>query len=133
MKKLLLSLSILTLFFFVVLPIDDAEARRGCCSWHGGVCSYQCPGGGTGYRCCDGTSLSAKCAPYYPSCYTKPAPKYEPPISKYEPPAPKESSPAPEKFTAEVSKEGNGGSIWWWIIGIGAVGYLCYALGKRKK
>lgn len=37
-----------------------AEARSGCCSWHGGVC---------GCQCCDGTPLSAKCAPYYPWCY----------------------------------------------------------------
>ncbi len=36
-----------------------ANARSGCCSHHGGVC---------GCSCCDGTSLSATCAPYYPSC-----------------------------------------------------------------
>ena len=126
MKKLLLSLSILVLFLFVVLPTDDAEARQGCCSWHGGVC---------GCRCCDGTPLSAKCAPYYPSCYTKPAPKYEPPIPKYEPPAPKESQLTPEKFTAEIPKgdDDDGSSIWWWIIGIGVVGYIIYAFSKRKK
>ncbi|MEW6606064.1 MAG: hypothetical protein AB1414_01250 [bacterium] len=40
------------LFYFV-------EARQGCCSWHGGVC---------GCQCCNGTPLSAKCAPYYPWC-----------------------------------------------------------------
>ena len=39
--------------------VNDVNARQGCCSHHGGVC---------GCRCCDGTSLSAKCAPYYPSC-----------------------------------------------------------------
>jgi len=38
MKKLLILLSIITLLFFIVLPIDDVEAKRGCCSWHGGVC-----------------------------------------------------------------------------------------------
>lgn len=38
---------------------SDAEARRGCCSHHQGVC---------GCSCCDGTPLSDKCAPYYPSC-----------------------------------------------------------------
>lgn len=37
----------------------SAEAQSGCCSYHSGVC---------GCRCCDGTSLSAKCAPNYPSC-----------------------------------------------------------------
>jgi hypothetical protein len=45
------------------LSIDNIEARSGCCSSHGGVC---------GCRCCDGTSLSAKCAPYYPSCTNNP-------------------------------------------------------------
>ena len=37
----------------VLFPLSHtAEARRGCCSHHGGVCSNQC---------CDGTQLSAKC------------------------------------------------------------------------
>ncbi|MFA4833561.1 MAG: hypothetical protein WC619_01790 [Patescibacteria group bacterium] len=43
---------------FLVTPLF-VYARSGCCSWHGGVC---------GCRCCDGTSLSATCAPYYPGC-----------------------------------------------------------------
>jgi len=115
MKKLLISLSILALFLFVMLPADDVEARQGCCSWHGGVC---------GCRCCDGTPLSAKCAPYYPQCSTKSIPKYEPPAPKYD-------FPTSEKFTAEIPKE-NGGSGWWWIIGIGVVGYIIYAFSKRK-
>ena len=34
-------------------------AHSGCCSYHGGVC---------GCGCCDGSSLSATCAPYYPGC-----------------------------------------------------------------
>ena len=50
---------IVILFVVISFCASQAEARRGCCSWHGGVC---------GCRCCDGTSLSAKCAPYYPSC-----------------------------------------------------------------
>lgn len=37
-----------------------AQARSGCCSHHGGVCGCGC--------CCDGSGLSAKCAPYYPKC-----------------------------------------------------------------
>ncbi len=37
----------------ILFPLSQvAEARRGCCSHHGGVCSNQC---------CDGTQLSAKC------------------------------------------------------------------------
>lgn len=57
--------------------IPEASARSGCCSHHGGVC---------GCGCCDGSGLSAKCAPYYPECsggstyqyqYT-PTPTYKP-------------------------------------------------------
>ncbi len=40
-----------------------SEARQGCCSRHGGVC---------GCGCCDGTGLSATCAPYYPECNSAP-------------------------------------------------------------
>ena len=58
---------------------SQAEARRGCCSHHGGVCTYNCPDGiNIGYCCCDGSSLSAKCAPYYSSC--PPASKFKPAI-----------------------------------------------------
>jgi len=56
MKKLLLVCAVAVFFFF---SGSLADARRGCCSHHGGVC---------GCLCCDGTSLSAKCSPYYPSC-----------------------------------------------------------------
>jgi len=43
----------------LLVSVGVAEARSGCCSWHGGVC---------GCGCCDGTPLSATCAPYYPGC-----------------------------------------------------------------
>jgi len=49
---------ILLILFSFVMTIT-AEAHQGCCSWHGGVC---------GCQCCDGSSLSDKCAPYYPEC-----------------------------------------------------------------
>jgi micrococcal nuclease len=56
-QKLSISLS---LFFIVLFLIPNIpEARRGCCSHHGGVC---------GCQCCDGSPLSAKCALYYPNC-----------------------------------------------------------------
>ncbi|MFH0772940.1 MAG: hypothetical protein V1922_01365 [bacterium] len=49
-----------TFVFFILLFLPlTIDARSGCCSWHGGVC---------GCRCCDGTPLSATCAPYYPGC-----------------------------------------------------------------
>lgn len=46
-------------FSFFLLTFSSVSARQGCCSHHGGVC---------GCGCCDGSSLSAKCAPYYPEC-----------------------------------------------------------------
>ncbi len=86
MKKLLIFLSILTLLFFTLFPIEDVEARRGCCSWHGGVCSVRCCDGSIGYRCCDKTPLSSKCAPYYPQCGVC-----------QQPPSEKEKSPSPSE------------------------------------
>lgn len=44
--------------FSLIFPIQ-LLARSGCCSYHGGVC---------GCGCCDGSSLSSTCAPYYPGC-----------------------------------------------------------------
>lgn len=58
MKHWVKTLFVFLFFFFIFLP-KNTEARSGCCSHHGGVC---------GCRCCDGSSLSATCAPYYPSC-----------------------------------------------------------------
>ena len=61
---------IYVLFLSLSYYLPSAEARKGCCSHHGGVC---------GCRCCDGSPLSAKCSPYYPSCgdedesYAKPS------------------------------------------------------------
>lgn len=51
----------LFIFFllFLIFPVKNILARSGCCSHHGGVC---------GCGCCDGTSLSSTCAPYYPEC-----------------------------------------------------------------
>jgi len=58
MKLWVKILSVFFLIFLVFLP-KRIEARSGCCSHHGGVC---------GCGCCDGSSLSSTCAPYYPSC-----------------------------------------------------------------
>src|SRR5258708_5301077 len=60
-----LVLSILVSF---LLSSNEIFARSGCCSHHGGVC---------GCGCCDGTSLSDTCAPYYPECYQV-VPTYDP-------------------------------------------------------
>jgi len=66
-------ISLFNLLFIVLAVslvfVSRAEARSGCCSHHGGVCTYKCSDGvNVGYYCCDGTSLSSTCAPYYPSC-----------------------------------------------------------------
>jgi LPXTG-motif cell wall-anchored protein len=57
MKKFLFVVAVI--FFSSFFAFNNTEARSGCCSHHGGVC---------GCGCCDGSSLSATCAPYYPSC-----------------------------------------------------------------
>lgn len=56
MKIVIVFLFTLVLSMIFVTHVD---ARSGCCSHHGGVC---------GCGCCDGTSLSQTCAPYYPEC-----------------------------------------------------------------
>ncbi|MCK5474336.1 MAG: hypothetical protein KAI53_02935 [Candidatus Aenigmarchaeota archaeon] len=43
---------LVTVSLIFVFTSNDAEARRGCCSHHGGVC---------GHACCDGSPLSSKC------------------------------------------------------------------------
>ncbi len=63
---------LILLFIFLVASfvfVSSVEARSGCCSHHGGVCTYTCPDGiNFGHYCCDGTSLSSTCAPYYSNC-----------------------------------------------------------------
>jgi hypothetical protein len=59
MKKIRISLFLIFLSFIFVFSVFNVEARSGCCSHHGGVC---------GCGCCDGSPLSATCAPYYPEC-----------------------------------------------------------------
>lgn len=71
MKKLVFISLLAVLFFFVTF--SEIEARSGCCSHHGGVC---------GCGCCDGTSLSTTCAPYYPEC-SRPA--YTAPVATKKP------------------------------------------------
>jgi len=57
MKKFLPGFGLILLALLVSPELSSA--RQGCCSSHGGVC---------GCSCCDGTSLSATCRPYYPEC-----------------------------------------------------------------
>jgi hypothetical protein len=119
---------ILILLVFIFLPFFMADARSGCCSHHGGVC---------GCHCCDGTSLSATCAPYYPQCSTsKPSTQQsttKPSITPQNTVIPQANNPIGSNLLAEVPKENSGNSAWWWVIGIGFVGYLFYNFIKRKK
>ncbi len=95
------------LFFLFSLFIftQPADARSGCCSHHGGVC---------GCGCCDGTGLSATCAPYYPECsggarpapVATSAPKVIQPVSSPRPKATVKPKivPSPRPTTAASSK-----------------------------
>lgn len=152
-----ISTIIIILFILSFILSPSIEARSGCCSWHGGVCTYQCPDGiNMGYKCCDGTSLSVKCAPYYSKCppYTskpKSEPKPEPKPEQQPEPEPKSeaspvkdtSQPKPDSetslqksYTAAVSdtqqKEKSYSWIWW-IIGIMVIGGIAYNYGKKRK
>lgn len=143
MKKI-----IITIFILILSPLA-VSAHSGCCSHHGGVC---------GCGCCDGSGLSATCAPYYPECNNDYQPVETPisdpavqtPVNDQTPPAPAEtptpatpdapiltatidqtSSPANSNSApAETSQSGNG---WEWFFGgVAACGVL-YAIGKSKK
>ena len=59
MKNWIKAIFIFVVFSGTILFPKSIEARSGCCSHHKGVC---------GCGCCDGTPLSATCAPYYPNC-----------------------------------------------------------------
>lgn len=63
--KYLKLLFLLSFIVLLLIPISNVDARRGCCSWHGGVC-----GCGSNGRtiCCDGTySPTCTCGYYEPS------------------------------------------------------------------
>jgi len=103
MKKILF---ILIILLFTIPKV--VGARGGCCSHHGGVC---------GCSCCDGTGLSATCAPYYPGCN--------------------------EAKNITSKTESNAGfdfsdfiSTWWWALGLGGWTLGCWIkdrIDRRKK
>jgi len=140
MKKRYKNLLLLTLFlFFIVFPVLIAEARSGCCSHHGGVC---------GCRCCDGTSLSATCLPYYPQC-SSPKPTIKSPIIKPEPEPEPEPEPKAEPesiidsslktdfyptYTASIQDITSQSYNWiYWLIGIVIFGGIIWAFNRKKK
>lgn len=139
------SIFIPTVFLAVFLfSYSISEARSGCCSSHGGVC---------GCGCCDGTGLSATCAPYYPSCNSSQT--YTPPVKTYVAPvpatpktttAPTQTAPASTSPSAKTnaqpvivtdsSKKSNTSddNLLGTGIAIGAIGVggLAWYLNKKK-
>ena len=92
------SITLIFAMFFLTQMIT--LARSGCCSHHGGVC---------GCGCCDGSSLSATCAPYYPSCQstgntkkTKQTPK-----KKYIPSKPTSTTYSKSQYDTIISEKNN--------------------------
>lgn len=84
MKKFLL-ISIIAIFS---LNFSISEARSWCCSHHWWVC---------GCWCCDGSSLSETCAPYYPQC-SSPEPDYS---NNSNVPEPTSNTTVPNNSTTE--------------------------------
>ncbi|EKD53455.1 MAG: hypothetical protein ACD_61C00040G0007 [uncultured bacterium] len=94
----------LTSILILLISVTPAVARSGCCSHHGGVC---------GCGCCDGTSLSSTCAPYYPSCggsheapivTAAPTRVYTPAPTRIYTPAPTKT-PTPTKIITPTEEE----------------------------
>lgn len=82
-----------TVLLLLLFSSISSYARSGCCSHHGGVC---------GCGCCDGTALSATCAPYYSGCnsgYSKPSSAYIAQPSKPNCPANSTFNPATNTCT----------------------------------
>ncbi len=139
MKNILL-LCFLILASIIILPIK-VSARQGCCSSHGGVC---------GCSCCDGSALSATCAPYYPNCnqqpvYTQPTPTPAPPPAIQ----PEPTTPSTQKIETTVTTKtdssvkgintysetqtsrSSNSNDWIYILGGG--GLLIWLVTRKKK
>lgn len=129
-KKGLLFTIILGGLFVLSLRAFAHPGRTDAYGCH--TCRTNCPSWGLSYgeyHCHRAKALPQPEPPIksHREGYTEPAPEYESPTPEYK-------LPAPEKLTAEIPKEDSGGgTILWWIIGIGGVAYLFYKLGKRKK
>ena len=130
--KLWIKSLLLFIIIYLILPVHTL-ARSGCCSHHGGVC---------GCRCCDGSSLSATCAPYYPSCNSAPIIKRTYPtsiptrtptrivrpttISNY-------SSNNQNKTTTQTSDSDGSTTGGLLLAGAGYVGYKLLSKKKNRK
>lgn len=105
MRKLLPLLFIFLLLYFIY-SLNKVYAWPGCCSHHGGVC---------GCQCCDGTPLSAKCAPHYPQCNS-----YSVNILQA------------EKEFDNYNKLDHENNAWLWLIGGGLIGYIIHGFIKKE-
>jgi len=90
------------LLFILFLPLsllafnpNQATARRGCCSHHGGVGNCQCN---------DGTPLSPTCAPYYPQCKKS--------STSEKPNPPPSTQPTANAFSQKKTK----GSVFYCVV-----------------
>jgi hypothetical protein len=146
-KKIFVLFVLLFLFF---ARYSVVSARSGCCSHHGGVC---------GCGCCDGTSLSATCAPYYPSCSSNTSPIYILPtvvptrkptrIPTLVPTKVPTKSPTKSPATSinktsnstsfdsysdlELPENDQDGSSLSFLLGAGTIGTIIYLANKGKK
>jgi len=128
-KRFLILIALLLLLPFVV------DARQGCCSHHGGVC---------GCRCCDGSSLSSTCRPYYPSCNNpKPADTTGDTSLKRLNVAPAVETSLKRETTAPTinynqpaalseNSDWNGGYVWLGLVIVGSSIALGYYFKKKK-
>lgn len=114
----------LLISFFIIIPLAGF-ARSGCCSHHGGVC---------GCGCCDGTDLSATCAPYYPQCNRAPNIDYTPPVKYNIPSATDKTTNYNLPTSSDTSKkEQNDNSAIYGIGILGLGGAIAYYYFKKKK
>ena len=136
-------IKIIILFSFLFLVPLGVSATSGACSYHGGVC---------GCGCCDGTSLSATCAPYYPGCSSpspsriycgdnscngsetcSSCPRDCGPCSTTQQPDNTNPLDKTQGMVAGASTEKQSSNSWiWWILGIFGVGVVAYKIGKNK-
>ncbi len=134
MKKVF-SIFLLTLAITLVFALPlISDARSGCCSHHGGVC---------GCGCCDGTPLSATCAPYYPECNSPSSnSNYNPPVNSNVVPdnttpdvtQNQDSNSAPQTYpSTDTSNQDNSSALWvvGAVIVVGIIIYIYYK-GKNK-
>lgn len=122
---------LLVLLVLVSVTTSSVFARSGCCSHHGGVC---------GCGCCDGSSLSSTCAPYYPECSEQtPTPTYAPvytPISTATPyptytplSTAVPTAPVTVLETKNINSDDSGGLVTLALLG--GLGFGGYKLAKH--